>query len=52
MLGNMIRAGDLDAYRQMARLYTLDYAIPKKDFEKELKAVLAGIDSTYKTKSD
>lgn len=35
--GNMIRAGDLAAYHDMARMYTLDYAIPTPSYLRKLR---------------
>jgi peroxin-4 len=34
--GNLLRNGDEEAYRSMARMYTGEYALSKAEFQKRL----------------
>jgi len=39
--GNLMRAGDLMGYNQLAHMYTLEHAINKKEYETKLREALA-----------
>lgn len=36
-IGNLMRAGDMTAYNQMATMYTIEHAISKLEYGKRLK---------------
>lgn len=36
--GNLVRSGDKDAYENIAKMLTAEYAIDKKEFSKNIQA--------------
>lgn len=40
ILGNLMRAGDMNAFRMMAKMYTVENAVLKKEFDEKLKSVI------------
>ena len=39
-IGNLMRAGDMSAFNQMAAMYTIENAISKKEFTKKFAQLL------------